>query len=67
MTLAANQLLKDWKEKQLSWNEEKNSHERILDKAEQVFQDIAENIGEKLKNGVNLVIDADSDALIELR
>ena len=60
-------MLKDWKEKQLSWNEEKNSHERILDKAEQVFQDIAENIGEKLKNGVNLVIDADSDALIELR
>ena len=67
LTLAANQLLKDWKEKQLSWNEEKNSQGRILDKAEEIFEDIAENIGEKFRSEVNLVANAESDTSIELR
>ena len=62
MTLAANQLLSEWKSKQLSWNEEEKQSPAfwLLSKAEGVVEDIEENIRNKKeshlsKDGVTTV------------
>ena len=65
-TLAANQLLKDWKAKQMTWNEEKTAKADLLNKAEQLIEDISENMGRKLKGSANLVT-SDFATQIELR
>ena len=56
-TLAANQLLSDWKNRKLTWNEEVALGAKFMNKAESVIEDIAESVREKVQKGNNLVVD----------
>lgn len=61
--MAFNQLLSDWKNKKMDWKEESSAKVKIMNKAEEVFTDISENI-EKF-TGSNL--SKDQGTSIELR
>lgn len=64
-TLAANQLLSDWKSKQLSWNEESKSQGLdLLNKAKRLIQDISENIDVR---GKSPSLTAEGATTIQLR